>query len=412
MSDHAETATTLVQAEPAAAERGPEDQVQAQQASWPAVFALALGVFGLVTAEFLPASLLTPIARDLGISEALAGQAVTTTAVVAFFAGLLAAVATRGLDRRQVLMGFSTLLVLSNLLVAFAPNLLLLLLARVLLGVALGGFWSMATAVAMRLVPPALVSRALSVVFSGVSVATIVAVPLGSYLGGLYGWRTVFLLAAGIGVVTLLVQATTLPRLANLGSARLGTLVDVLRRPGIALGMVCVVLVFSGHFGLFTYVRPFLESVGGVNVEGIALTLMGFGLANFAGTLLAGVLIERSLRLTLALMPLLIAAAGLGLAGLHAGLPLQASLVALWGLAFGTIPVAWSTWLARAVPDEAESGGGLIVAAVQLAITIGAAGGGAIYALAGVAGVFAIGGALMLATSVAISASLPGNASS
>ena len=322
---------------------------------------------------------------------------------------MLAAVVTRGLDRRLVLMGFSTLLIVSNLLVAAAPNLPLLMLARVLLGIALGGFWSMATAVAIRLVPPAMVPRALSLVFSGVSVATIVAVPLGSYIGGLYGWRVVFLLAAGIGVVTLLVQMVTLPRLANLGTARLGTLLDVLRRPGIGLGMVCVVLIFTGHFGLFTYVRPFLESVGGADIQGIALTLMGFGLANFVGTLLAGFMLERSLRLTLALMPLLIAAAGLGLAGLHAGLPVQASLVALWGLAFGTIPVAWSTWLARAVPDETESGGGLIVAAVQLAITFGAAGGGAIYALAGVAGVFATGGVLMLATSAIIFASISGS---
>ena len=382
-----------------------------QRASWPAVWSLALGVFGLVTAEFLPASLLTPIAKALDISQALAGQAVTTTAVVAFFAGLLAAVTTRGLDRRVVLMGFSSLLVISDLLVAAAPNLPLLLLARVLLGVALGGFWSMATAVAMRLVPPALVPRALSLVFSGVSVATIVAVPLGSWLDGLYGWRVVFVLAAGIGALSLALQAATLPRLANLGTARLSTLVDVLRRPGIGLGMVCVVLVFSGHFGLFTYVRPFLEGVGGAGVDGIALTLMGFGLANFAGTLLADVLLERSLYLTLALMPLLIAAAGLGLAGLHAGLPLEASLVALWGLAFGTIPVAWSTWLARAVPDEAESGGGLIVAAVQLAITFGAAGGGVIYALAGVAGVFATGGALMLVTTAVILVTVPRTAS-
>ena len=381
-----------------------------QQAAWPAVFSLALGVFGLVTAEFLPASLLTPIARALAISEALAGQAVTTTAVVAFFAGLLAAVATRGLDRRLVLMGFSALLVASDLLVAAAPNLPLLLLARVLLGVALGGFWSMATAVAMRLVPAAMVPRALSLVFSGVSLATIVAVPLGSYLESLYGWRVVFLLAAGIGAASLAMQAATMPRLANLGTARLGTLADVLRRPGIGLGMACVVLVFSGHFGLFTYVRPFLEGVGGAGVDGIALALMGFGLANFAGTLLAGFLLERSLRLTLALMPLLIGVAGLGLAGLHAGLPLEIALVALWGLAFGTIPVAWSTWLARAVPDEAESGGGLIVAAVQLAITFGAAGGGVIYALSGVAGVFVTGGALMLATTAVVLASVPGSA--
>ena len=199
-----------------------------------------------------------------------------------------------------------------------------------------------------------------------------------------------------------LFQAATLPRLTDLGAARLGTLGDVLRRPGIGLGMACVVLIFSGHFGLFTYLRPFLESVAGTDINGIALILMGFGLANFAGTLLAGALLERSLRLTLALMPLLIAAAGLGLVGLRGGLPVQASLVALWGLAFGTIPVAWSTWLARAVPDETESGGGLIVAAVQVAITIGAAGGGAIFALSGVVGVFVTAGVLLLATAAVV----------
>ncbi len=373
-----------------------------ERASWPAVFSLTLGVFGLVTAEFLPASLLTPMARGLGISEALAGQAVTATAIVAFFASLLAAVLARGLDRRHVLMGFSALLIASNLLVAVAPDLPLLMLARVLLGIALGGFWSMATAVAIRLVPHAMVPRALSLMFSGVSVATIVAVPLGSYLGGLYGWRSVFVLAAGLGVVTLLFQRATLPRLPHLASSGLGTLRDVLRRRGIGLGMICVVLVFSGHFGLFTYVRPFLENVAGASLGGIALTLLGFGLANFAGTLVAGFLVERSLRLTLALVPLLIAAAALGLVVLHGGLPLQAALVALWGFAFGTIPVAWSTWMAQAVPDETESGGGLIVAAVQLAITVGAAGGGVIYALAGVVGVFATAGVLMLATSAII----------
>ena len=372
------------------------------RAAWPAVISLALGVFALVTAEFLPASLLTPMARSLDVSEALAGQAVTATAVVAFFSGLLAAVVTRGLDRRVVLMGFSTLMIASNLLVAIAPTVPLLLLARLLLGVALGGFWSMATAVAIRLVPPAMVPRALSVVFSGVSVATIVAVPLGSYLGGLYGWRMVFLLAAGLGAITLLVQMATLPRLASLGAARLDTLLTVLRRPSISLGMLCVIMVFSGHFALFTYLRPLLERIASGRIDNIALILMSFGLANFAGTLMAGFLLERSVRLTLALMPLLIAAAGLGLILLNGGLPLQAALVALWGLAFGTIPVGWSTWLARAVPDETESGGGLIVAAVQVAITVGAAGGGAIYALTGVAGVFVTGGSLMLVTALVI----------
>ena len=373
-----------------------------ERASWAGVVSLTLGVFGLVTAEFLPASLLTPMASGLGISEALAGQAVTATAMVALVSALLAAVVTRGLDRRIVLMGFSVLLIVSNLLVAAAPSFILLLLGRVLLGIALGGFWSMAMAVAIRLVPTPMVPRALSILFSGVSIATIVAVPLGSYLGGLYGWRSVFLFATLIGVVTLLSQMAFLPRLVTRHTSRLETLVEVLRRPGVRLGMLCCVLVFGGHFALFTYVRPFFETVAGVGTRGIALMLLGFGVANFAGTLLAGVLLERSLRLTLTLAPLVIGAAGLGLAVLHVGLPVHALLVALWGMAFGAVPVGWSTWMARAVPDETESAGGILVAAVQIAIAGGAALGGSVFAFSGVVGVFLAAGVVLLLTACVV----------
>jgi predicted MFS family arabinose efflux permease len=370
--------------------------------AWAAVFSLTLGVFGLVTAEFLPASLLTPMAFDLGVSEGLAGQAVTVTALVALLSGLLAASLTRGIDRRVVLIGFTMLLIASNLLVAFAPSLTVLLLARILLGVALGGFWSMAAATAMRLVPSAVLPRALSMIFSGVSVATIVAAPLGSYLGGMYGWRSTFLLGAGIGMVALAFQMFALPRLAPRGVARLGTLLEVLLRPGVGVGIFGTVLVFGGHFALFTYIRPFLESVAGVGLDGLALMLLGFGAANFAGTLLAGWLLERSLRGTLVLMPVLIGGAALALALLPLGVAGQALLVALWGMAFGGVPVGWSTWVARAVPDEAESAGGMVVAAVQLAIAAGAAAGGAVFAFEGVAGVFAAAGAMLLLTALLV----------
>ena len=165
----------------------PSTMATPDQPAWPAVISMALGVFGLVTAEFLPASLLPPIARELGITEGVAGQAVTATALVALVTSLLIATATRRLDRRLVLLAFSVLLIGSNLLVAFADGLPLLLLGRVLLGIALGGFWTMSAAVAMRLVPPALVPRALSMIFSGVSAATILAAPVGSYLGDALG---------------------------------------------------------------------------------------------------------------------------------------------------------------------------------------------------------------------------------
>ena len=357
--------------------------------AWGAVVSMTLGVFGLVTAEFLPASLLTPMAADLRISEGTAGQAVTATAIVGMVTSLLISAATRRVDRRLVLLGFSVLLIVSNLIVAFAPGLPLLLLGRVLLGMAIGGFWTMSAAVAMRLVPEALVPRALSMIFSGVSAATILAAPVGSYLGAIIGWRSVFLIAAALGLVVLAAQLATLPRMAPSGSTRLRTLVDVLARPGIGLGMLAALLVFTGHFAVFTYIRPFLETVTGVGINALSGTLLGFGIANLVGTMLAGLLLERSLRLTLVAMPLLMSLLGLGLLALG-GVPVAATaMVALWGLAFGAVPVAWSTWLTRTVPDQAESAGGLLVAAVQLAITLGAAVGGAIFDASGATGVFA-----------------------
>ena len=381
---------------------GNEANLEPTTPAWMAVFSLAMGVFGLLTAEYLPASLLTPMAAELGVSEALAGQAVTVTAVAALFSGLLLPGLTRGIDRRVVLLGFSVLMIASNLLVAFSSSLMVLLVMRILLGIALGGFWSMAAAVAMRLVPPTLLPRALSIIFSGIAVGTVVAVPLGSYLGELYGWRSAFVAAAVVGVVTLVFQLFTLPPLAPRRPARLRTVLEVLLRPGIAVGMLACVLVHTGHFALFTYIRPFLESTSGVGAEGLALMLLGFGAANFVGTLLAGWLLEKSPRGTMVLMPALVGVTALALVWLPASVPGQVVLLALWGMAFGGVPVAWSNWVARAVPDQAESAGGMVVASVQSAIAAGAAAGGAMFSFSGIDGVFVAAGILMLLAALLI----------
>lgn len=104
-------------------------------------------------------------------------------------------------------------------------------------------------------------------IFSGVSAATVFAAPVGSYLGDLLGWRAVFLMAGGLGLVALVAQVLTLPRMAPNGHTSLRTLGEVTARPGVGLGMVSIILVFTGHFALFTYVRPFLETVTGVGVS-------------------------------------------------------------------------------------------------------------------------------------------------
>lgn len=373
-----------------------------QKPAWGAVFAMSFGVFGLITAEFLPVSLLTPIARSLQVTEGHAGQTITVTALVALFTSLFITMATRRIDRRWVLLGFSLLQVVSNLLVAFAADLSMILIGRMLLGVAIGGFWTLSTATAMRLVPASQVPKALSIVFSGVSLATIIATPLGSFLGEVIGWRNIFLLAGLLGALALLWQFFSLPAMPADSAKRHGSMINVLLRPGMRWGMLAIILLFTGHFAFFTYMRPFLETVAQTDVNGISGILLAFGVANFFGTSLAGYLLMRNLHLTLSGMTLLMSLLALLLVLFGHYAWLDGLCIALWGMAFGAIPVGWSTWITRTVPDEAESGGGLLVATIQLAITVGAAAGGWVFDASGARGVFMASFVLMLLAATTI----------
>lgn len=348
------------------------------QPAWGAVLSMSLGVFGIVGAEFLPASLLTAMATDLGVSEGQAGQAVTVTAGVGLISSLLVTVVSGRADRRTVLLLLTLLLVLSNILVAIAPSLGAVLVARVLLGVSLGGFWALSAATMMRLVPEALLPRALAILFGGVTAATVFAAPLGSFLGEVYGWRTAFAGAAGLGVLAFLVQLLCLPSMRADRAARLSTIFAVLLRPRMALGMATFLTVFAGHFGFFTYLRPFLETVTRADAQMVTAVLLIFGFGTFLGNSISSFLISRSLAAVLALLPLMLAAVALLLAQLGGTLVLDATLTGLWGVAFGIIPVSWSTWVTGTVPDEAETGGGVFVATANLAIAIGAGLGGVV----------------------------------
>jgi DHA1 family purine ribonucleoside efflux pump-like MFS transporter len=362
---------------------------------------MTFGVVVLTAAQTLPVSLLTLLAADLGISEGLAGQTVTATSAVALVTSLVIASAARSLDRRVLLLVLAILQVVSSLLVAAAPNLAILLLGRMLLGIAVGGSWSFAAAVAMRLVPEALVPRALSIIFGGGGIASVAAIPLGSYLGSIVGWRGVFLGAAALALLALVWQFVALPSLPARGRTRLATMVHLLQHPQVRLGMLGVLLAFVGHTAFFTYLRPFLEGVTHVGVRGLSGILLGSGIASVVGTSLAGAVLAWNLRLTLALMPLLMSVLAVGLV-VFGSVPLvTAVLVALWGFAFSIIPVGWTTWLTRTVPDEAESGGGLFVATTQLAITLGAAAGGIAIDRSGAVGAVVVSGIVLLLAALA-----------
>ncbi len=345
-------------------------------ARWAAVASLSLGVFGLVTAEFLPASLLTAMASDLHVSVGTAGQAVTATALVGAVAAPSIPLLTARFDRKRVLLCLTALLLVSNLLAATAGSFGVLLFARILLGVALGGFWSMAAALAMRLVPERLFPRAMSLVLTGVSIATVCAAPVGAWMGDLWGWRSAFVAAGCVGIIAFAVQLTTLPALPPRDRASLRGLADLLTRPTVRVALFAVLLVISGHFAGFTYIRAVMEDVTHLPVAAITGVLLGYGIGGFFGNFAGGWLAGRSERLAIVAGAVLIALLATVLLIGGSSAVVTAVAVTLWGFAFGAFPVGFQTWIVRAAPDQAEAAGGLLVAAFQIAIATGAIVGG------------------------------------
>jgi DHA1 family purine ribonucleoside efflux pump-like MFS transporter len=352
------------------------DGVSEPPAAWTAIGALALGVFALVTSEFLPASVLTPLARDLGVSVGAAGQAVTATAVIGAFAAPLTPVLTGRFDRRVIMWSLMALLCVSNLLTVFAVNLPMLLVARILLGASLGGFWSMAAALAMRLVPAKALPRAMSIVFTGVSVATVSAAPVGAYVSDTLGWRAAFVIAGLVGALALLAQALTLPRLAPTTPPKLRGLLQVARRPSVAVALIGVLLVISGHFAGFTYVRPVLEQVTHLDVGAISLVLLAFGVAGFFGNFAGAFLAERDPRLAVLGGAGLVAVSALAVVTLGVLPWVVAIALAVWGFAFAMLPVGFQAWATSEASDQAELAGGLLTSTFQVAIAMGAILGG------------------------------------
>ncbi|HET7458859.1 MAG TPA: MFS transporter [Gemmatimonadaceae bacterium] len=372
----------------------------APTAGWSAVFALTLCVATLIASEFMPVSLLTPIAADLHMTEGRAGQAIAVSGVFAVLTSLGISSATRGVDRRRVLLALAALMMASGLIVAFAPNAGVFMAGRALIGVVIGGFWSMSAATVMRLVPESDVPRAMGVLNGGNALATTVAAPLGSFLGQFVGWRGAFFAVVPLAALTVGWLFAALPSMPSACGSSAGTVFRVLRRRQVPAGMLAVTLFFLGQFALFTYLRPFLETVTRVGVTTLSLILLVMGGAGLLGTSVIGVLLRRRLYGLLVAMPLAMAAIALALTLLGRWPVTVGVLLAGWGLIGTAAPVAWWTWLSKVLPDDAEAGGGLMVAVIQLAIALGATAGGVVYDLSGYRTTFALGAAALGASAL------------
>jgi predicted MFS family arabinose efflux permease len=316
----------------------------------------------------------------------------TMPGLVAAVAAPVITVATARLDRRVMLCALMVLLAAADFLAAAASEYWLELLARAMVGMVIGGFWSIGAGLAARLVPERYVVRATAVIFSAVPLGSVLGVPAGTYLGEHTGWRMAF---AVLGVLTFAVLAALVcfvPRLPPVQVTRLGLLRDVLRLRQTRVGLLATCLVVTAHFGTYTYVTRLLP-------DHVSALLLVYGVAGLLGNLLASTTVARHLQLTFLTSAGLMAAATLLLP--VAGRSTAVVLLVVWGLAYGAVPVCSMTWFARSAPEAPEAATVLFTSSFQATLSAGALLGGVVVDSVSLPATFVCGG-LLAASAVAV----------
>ncbi|MFD5552520.1 MFS transporter [Streptomyces sp. NPDC127068] len=373
-----------------------------EKSRWAAVSAVALGTFLLVTAEQLPIGLLTSVGSALSVSEGTAGLMVTVPSIVAALAAPLVPMLVGAMDRRLLLLALMTLMTVSNLATALAPDFAVLVGSRVLVGIAIGGFWAVASGLAVRLVAPADVPRATAVIFGGVAAANVFGVPLGTLLGDFTGWRIAFTSLSVLALVTLIALLAVLPGLTAAQAIRPKLLREQFRNPGVRIGIIATVLIVFGHFAAYTFVSPVVQQLSGIDERYVGPLLFGFGVAGMIGNFAAGAALSRQVYRSVLItavalavaMPLFLLLGRTAVGG--------AVLLAVWGLAYGGVSVGLQTWMIKSAPQAVEAASSLWVAVFNLSIGLGALVGGVIVDTFTLQGVLWLGGACALLAALAI----------
>jgi MFS transporter, DHA1 family, inner membrane transport protein len=346
-----------------------------------ALYALAAGAFGIGTTEFVIMGLLMQVAADLKVSIATAGLLISGYALGVFVGAPVLTVATSRLPRKMVLLGLMAIFTLGNLACAIAPNYTVLLLARVITALAHGTFFGVGAVVATSLVAQDRKASAISIMFTGLTIATLLGVPAGAWLGLHFGWRSTFWAVAAIGIVAMIVIAALVPASHDNGK---GIAVrDELRaigNPAVLIGLLMTVLGFAGVFTVFTYIQPMLTQVTGFSESAVSPILLIFGIGLIAGNLLGGKLADRKLMPALLLtLAVLIGVLLLMTFALHSKV-LVVLFVGLLGVAaFATVPPL-QLWVLHKANDAQSLASSLNIGAFNLGNALGAWLGGVVVA--------------------------------
>ncbi|WP_186192022.1 MFS transporter [Burkholderia gladioli] len=314
------------------------------------LFALAIAAFGIGTTEFVIMGLLPDVARDLAVSIPAAGLLVSGYALGVTIGAPILAVVTAKMPRRQALLGLIGVFIAGNLLCAIAPGYGLLMAARVVTAFCHGAFFGIGSVVASSLVTPNRRAQAIALMFTGLTLANVLGVPLGTALGQAFGWRSTFWAVTGIGVLAAGALALCLPRQLEMPQTSIAREFRVMRNPQVLMVLGISVLASASLFSVFTYITPILEEVTHFTPHEVTLVLLLFGLGLTVGGTLGGKLADwrrmPSLIASLALIGLVqVVFAGT----MHLPIPLLVTIF-LWGvLAFAIVPIAQILIVDRAI---------------------------------------------------------------
>lgn len=268
------------------------------------VWILTLSAFAIGTAEFVIAGLLTTVSESLHITEGQAGNLITAYALSIVIGGPILTLGLARFDKRKVLIGLMGLFVIGNIIAAFTTNYHVLLLSRMIAGLTQGPFYGIGAVVATSLVPNKMAGRAVGQMFAGLTLANVLGVPGGSFIGQIFGWNSTFIVVAALGVIAALAIAITIPSQGKGAAVGISSQLKAFKSWNLIASLLITTLAWVGFMGFYGYIAPIAESVAGFSRADVTWILIIVGLGLVIGNVIGGKTADKNLSLSLIMWPI------------------------------------------------------------------------------------------------------------